>query len=200
MASDRAVIRISKVSYGSHPISKSRVPSFPSSHEFIHLQIGTLLLTTTEQEIQELRNGSDLSLAVACEDSNVRYVKALIIGPPGTPYEYGFFDFAIHFTSTYPTHPPKVTAKTTNGGRTRFNPNIYANGKVCLSILGTWRGESGENWSSAHGLESVLLSIQSLMASNPYENEPGFENARTEADMKSSEAYIAKVRGSGICG
>jgi len=42
-------------------------------------------------------------------------------------------------------------------------------------LSSTWRGESGEEWSSAQGLESVLLSIQSLMSANPYENEPGFE-------------------------
>jgi len=27
------------------------------------------------------------------------------------------------------------------GGSVRFNPNLYASGKVCLSILGTWSGE-----------------------------------------------------------
>lgn len=118
----------------------------------------------------------------------------MIIGPPGTPYEYGFFEFAVHFGPDYPGSAPKVAAKTTNGGRTRFNPNIYAAGKVCLSILGTWRGEAGENWSSAQCLESVLVSIQSLMSSNPYENEPGFEHATSETDLKSAEAYIAKVR------
>lgn len=83
---------------------------------------------------------------------------------------------------------------TTNGGRTRFNPNIYAGGKVCLSILGTWRGERGEEWSSAQGLESVLISIQSLMSANPYENEPGFEDAHSEGDKRAMAAYAAKIR------
>jgi len=32
----------------------------------------------------------------------------------------------------YPAKAPAVNAITTNGGRCRFNPNIYANGKVCL--------------------------------------------------------------------
>ncbi|CAF9936078.1 MAG: hypothetical protein HETSPECPRED_010003 [Heterodermia speciosa] len=94
----------------------------------------------------------------------------------------------------YPTSPPAVQAKTTNGGRTRFNPNIYAGGKVCLSILGTWRGEPGEEWSSAQGLESILLSIQSLMSSNPYENEPGFETANSSEDKKQQAQYVAKIR------
>lgn len=29
---------------------------------------------------------------------------------------------------------------TTGGGKVRFNPNLYNNGKVCLSLLGTWSG------------------------------------------------------------
>lgn len=137
---------------------------------------------------------TSLAIAVACQESDVRQVKALIIGPPQSPYEYGFFEFAIRFNSDYPLKPPKVDAKTTNGGRCRFNPNIYAQGKVCLSILGTWHGEKpGEEWSSAQGLESILWSIQSLMSNNPYENEPGYENAKTVDDKRMNDAYCAKA-------
>lgn len=57
----------------------------------------------------------------------------------------------------------------------------------------TWRGERGEEWSSAQGLESILISIQSLMSSNPYENEPGFEDAKTDLDKKNITNYVAKV-------
>jgi len=121
-------------------------------------------------------------------------VRALILGPPETPYEFGFFEFAVKFNKDYPTKPPSVTATTTNGGRTRFNPNVYAQGKVCLSILGTWRGERGEEWSSAQGLYSILISIQSLMSSNPYENEPGFEDAKSEYDKTNQANYVAKIR------
>jgi ubiquitin-conjugating enzyme E2 Z len=58
----------------------------------------------------------------------------------------------------------------------------------------TWRGERGEEWSSAQGLESILISIQSLMSSNPYENEPGFEDANSEYDKKNQSAYVDKIR------
>ena len=57
----------------------------------------------------------------------------------------------------------------------------------------TWRGERGEEWSSAQGLESILISIQSLMSPNPYENEPGFENANASEDKKAQAQYVAKV-------
>ncbi|KAK5093636.1 hypothetical protein LTR16_007508, partial [Cryomyces antarcticus] len=112
------------------------------------------------RELNDIRKGSDLSIAVAYRDMDVRHVKALIVGPPDTPYEFGFFEFDVRFPKEYPTKAPNVNATTTNGGRCRFNPNIYAQGKVCLSILGTWRGEPGEEWSTAQDLESILISIQ----------------------------------------
>ncbi|KAG6363336.1 hypothetical protein INS49_008433 [Diaporthe citri] len=145
-------------------------------------------------ELSDIQRNSDLSLAVACRDVDVRNVKALIIGPHETPYEFGFFEFTFKFNKDYPRKSPSVNAVTTNGGRCRFNPNIYAQGRVCLSILGTWRGERGEEWSSAQGLESILLSIQSLMSSNPYENEPGFEDANEAQDKKNQKDYVQKIR------
>lgn len=127
------------------------------------------------KDLADLQQTADLSLAIAYQDHDIRHVRALVIGPPDTPYEHGFFEFDVSFPSRYPMDPPKVRCITTDRGRTRFNPNIYACGKVCLSVLGTWHGEKGESWSCCQSLESVLVSIQSLMSANPYENEPGFE-------------------------
>ncbi|KAK6336314.1 hypothetical protein TWF696_001876 [Orbilia brochopaga] len=151
----------------------------------------TLRLT---RELADIQKSNDLSLAVACRDADIRNIKALIVGPPDTPYEFGFFEFTMKFPKEYPGKAPNVNAITTNGGRCRFNPNIYAGGKVCLSILGTWRGERGEEWSSAQGLESILISIQSLMSANPYENEPGYENANSQHHKDNQTAYALKIR------
>ena len=63
-------------------------------------------------------------------------VNILITGPFDTPYEGGFFHFYLRFPPTYPHDPPRVKFMTTGDGRVRFNPNLYRNGKVCLSILG----------------------------------------------------------------
>ncbi|KAK8141342.1 hypothetical protein G3M48_000235 [Beauveria asiatica] len=146
------------------------------------------------KELADIQRSSDLAIAVACRDVDVRNVKALIVGPHETPYEFGFYEFSIKFHKSYPSTAPNVQCVTTNGGRCRFNPNIYANGKVCLSILGTWRGERSEQWSSAQGMESILLSIQSLMSANPYENEPGFENGNSPEDKENQKAYVQKIR------
>ena len=79
------------------------------------------------------------------------FCRALIIGPADTPYANGCFLFDIFLPAEYPNTPPKVQFLTTGGGRVRFNPNLYDNGKVCLSLLGTWAGPS---WDAAH---STLL-------------------------------------------
>lgn len=78
-------------------------------------------------------------------------------------------------------------------GQVRFNPNLYANGKVCLSLLGTW---SGPGWQSTSTLLQVLISIQSLiMVDEPYFNEPGYESSRKSMHGKrASEEYNKAIR------
>lgn len=63
-------------------------------------------------------------------------MNVLVTGPSQTPYEKGFFHFFMRLPHNYPIQPPRVKFLTTGGGTVRFNPNLYANGKVCLSILG----------------------------------------------------------------
>jgi Ubiquitin-conjugating enzyme len=51
-------------------------------------------------------------------------------GPEGTPYFGGCFFFDVFFPSEYPEVPPLMMLETTGGGKARFNPNLYADGKV----------------------------------------------------------------------
>ena len=57
----------------------------------------------------------------------------------------GFSFFDAFFPSAYPACAPKVRFKTTGGGRARMNPNLYKDGKVCLSLLGTWSAREGRD-------------------------------------------------------
>uniref|UniRef100_A0A0D6QRL6 UBC core domain-containing protein n=1 Tax=Araucaria cunninghamii TaxID=56994 RepID=A0A0D6QRL6_ARACU len=115
------------------------------------------------------------SIHVRVDHERVDLLKALIVGPKGTPYQNGVFIFDIYLPPDYPQVPPKVTFLTTGGGKVRFNPNLYHDGKVCLSLLGTWDGPSWQPWKST--LLQVLVSIQSLIfVADPYYNEPGFEH------------------------
>jgi ubiquitin-conjugating enzyme E2 Z len=115
---------------------------------------------------------------VVPDDNRANRCHAIILGPSSTPYEHGYFHFIMDFPNLYPHEPPKVTLQTTDGGKFRPNPNLYSCGRVCLSILGTWAGPS---WTPALTIGSILLSIQSIMNSTPYHNEPGFEDINVGA-------------------
>jgi len=86
-----------------------------------------------------------------------------------TPYYCGNYLFSIEFPSNHPYSPPKVTYLT-NNGNTRFHPNLYRSGKVCLSLLNTWKGEQ---WTSCNTLSSVLLNLTTLFTTEPFLHEPG---------------------------
>jgi len=103
---------------------------------------------------------------------------AMIIGPPDTPYEHGFYLFEFHFTADYPYSPPKLKFLTQDG-ETRFNPNFYRNGKVCLSLLNTWRGEQ---WTSCQNISSILLTLITVFNNTPLLNEPGISKKHPDYD------------------
>ena len=107
---------------------------------------------------------------------------ALIFATHNTPYDSGCFQFDICLPPTYPKKPPLVNIMTTGNGTVRFSPNLYSNGKVCLSLLGTWRGDNvSQNWSpKTSNIWQVLVSIQSCILGSefPYFDEPGCENLR----------------------
>jgi len=104
------------------------------------------------------------------DDENILKGYALIVGPENTPYAYGFYLFKVDYPSDYPTNPPKFTFLT-NADNIRMNPNLYRNGKVCISILNTWRGEA---WSSSQTLKTVLLTLLTIFNEKPLLNEPGY--------------------------
>ena len=114
------------------------------------------------------------------DSDDLFHLYALIIGPKDTPYENGFFFFDLTFPKNYPFKSPHVEF-ITGDGYTRFNPNLYRKGKVCLSILGTW---SGPSWTSSQNLSTVLLSIQSLLNEHPIVNEPGWEKYKNTSKSK----------------
>jgi ubiquitin-conjugating enzyme E2 Z len=108
-------------------------------------------------------------------ETNIMEGHALIFGPADTIYQHGVYLFHFKFPSNYPFSPPKVTYLT-NDGKIRFHPNLYRNGKVCLSLLNTWKGET---WTSCQNINTILLTLVTLFHNKSLLNEPGIkENHR----------------------
>ena len=76
-------------------------------------------------------------------------------GPPDTLYDGEKFSLSFQFNARYPFDSPIVLFV---GDNIPIHPHVYSNGHICLSIL-------TEGWSPALSVESVCLSIMSMLAS-----------------------------------
>lgn len=132
----------------------------------------------------------------AHDDEDMMKGYALIIGPEDTPYFGGNFFFEFHYPKDYPHSPPHVLY-CTNGEMIRFNPNLYCNGKVCISVLNTWKGEQ---WTSCQTISTILLTLCTLLSKDPLLNEPGvtkshadFNNYTKIVEFKTIDIAILKM-------
>lgn len=122
-----------------------------------------------------------------CEiNDDLMDLRGLLFGPEDTPFEGGFFYFSI-IPEDYPNSPPKVKFLTPYSSTCRIHPNLYACGKVCLSILGTW---GQKEWSPLLTFEKILLTIQGLLDNNPLSHEPSFETIKGQK----AEEYTVQSR------
>lgn len=106
-------------------------------------------------------------------------MSVMIAGPEHTPYEDGMFLFDIQLGKNYPRSPP--SCHYISFCADRLNPNLYEDGKVCVSLLGTWAGRGSEVWGPSSTLLQVIVSIQGLiLVPEPYFNEAGYEKQKGE--------------------
>ena len=115
------------------------------------------------QETVTLSNSLPVSFSstvfARCDEERLDVMKVLITGPQDTPYANGCFEFDVFFPSDYPDSPPLINLQTTGNQTHRFNPNLYHDGKVCLSILNTWHGRPEERW---NGQTSSFLQVRMI--------------------------------------
>jgi ubiquitin-protein ligase len=113
------------------------------------------------------------SIWIRFDEDTPQFMRALMTAPDGTPYSGGLFCFDIWVPNDYPLRPPHMTLLTTGRGSIRFGPNLYADGTICLSLLGSWNGPQWNPLSS--NLFQLLVSVQSLIlgVEQPYYLEPG---------------------------
>ena len=123
------------------------------------------------------------------DDTDMLKGYALIIGPSDTPYFGGNYFFEFIYPTDYPHSPPKVKY-CTNGNCIRFNPNLYICGKVCISLLNTWRGEQ---WTSCQTISTVLLTLCTLLCNDPLLNEPGVVKEHIDMNNYNEIIYFSNI-------
>lgn len=129
------------------------------------------------KDIKEVHADADLAAqGIHYEHNMDNFMEghAMLVGPADTPYANGLFFFHFKYPEDYPYAPPvlKFLSRSVNN-RVRINPNLYIEGKVCLSVLNTWEGEP---WSACQSIRSVLLTLVTVLNDKPLMNEPGIQD------------------------
>ncbi|KAK7113797.1 (E3-independent) E2 ubiquitin-conjugating enzyme-like [Littorina saxatilis] len=147
-------------------IAKTCLPSNPKTFQ-----------SALRKELKLLKSSLPDGIIIKGFEDRMDLFSVLIDGPSDTPYEDGVFLFDIMLPHDYPINPPLFHYLSYCSDR--LNPNLYADGKVCVSLLGTWSGKGMEVWTQNSNLLQVLVSIQGLiLVDEPYYNEAGYEKQR----------------------
>ncbi|KAH9386232.1 ubiquitin-conjugating enzyme E2 R [Nematocida major] len=128
-------------------------------------------------------------------DGDVEYFKKweiTIYGFKDTIYEGYVLKADIYFPTDYPLSPPRVMFTTK-----MYHPNIYNDGRVCISILHTAQTDplSGEldteQWTPVLSVRTILLSIM-LLLNEPNPDSPANLDASLHfrRDRKDYEEYV----------
>jgi len=143
-----------------------------------------LLLARQLKELQ--RKPVEGFSAGLVDEANLFLWEVCVIGPAETPYEGGLFRGRLEFPTNYPLMPPKLTFTTSI-----WHPNIYKDGRVCISILHPpGEDENGcesaaERWLPVHTITTIMVSVISLLSS-PNDSSPANVEAavhwRTDKD------------------
>jgi ubiquitin-conjugating enzyme E2 G1 len=148
-----------------------------------------------KKQLQDLMKSTDLGFSVGLVDDNDFYKWTVCFtGPEDTLYEGGFFKAILTFPDDFPQNPPEMKFITE-----MWHPNIYQDGRVCISILhppGTDRfneqESAEERWRPVLGVEQILVSVVSML------NEPNCDSpANIDASVQfrdHKEDYKKKVR------
>ncbi|KAG9103116.1 hypothetical protein FRC06_000178 [Ceratobasidium sp. 370] len=145
------------------------LPSAPLDHAYYATKSSSAqppksFLTRLAKEYKVLASSLPNTILVRAYEDRSDLLRCLIIGPQNTPYEDAPFVIDWFLDSSFPQTPPQAHFLSWTNGNGRVNPNLYEEGKVCLSILGTWSGDKNESWSAARSsLLQALVSIQGLV-------------------------------------
>lgn len=132
------------------------------------------------------------SFHIELDDDNIfLWNVAMMVLNKESVYHGGYFKGQMRFPPDFPFSPP--TFRFTPA---LYHPNVYRDGRLCISILHqggdpTSDEPDSETWSPAQTVESVLISIISLLE-DPNVNSPANIDASVEL-RKNPDAYKKKV-------
>lgn len=146
-----------------------------------------------QNQFKKIQSEPVEGVALELHEENLFEWKVYIEGPAGTDYAGGIFQLLMKFPQDYPMSPPTVTFVSDF-----WHPNVYPDGKVCISILhppgvDEMSGElPEERWLPTQTVATILLSIISLLSA-PNTGSPANVDASVQW-RKDTEGYRQRVQ------
>ncbi|KZF25308.1 hypothetical protein L228DRAFT_244114 [Xylona heveae TC161] len=171
----------------------------PAGHHFIGNMpdLTSNLMRRIRKEHKILEKSLPEGIYVRTWESRLDIIRVLILGPRNTPYELAPFVIDFQFGNSFPSSPPAAFFHSWTAGMGRVNPNLYEDGKICLSLLGTWPADAkNESWSPQRSsMLQILVSLMGLvLVKEPFYNEAGFDIlVGSEDSQVSSNHYTERA-------
>ncbi|KAL4980740.1 hypothetical protein BDW66DRAFT_124684 [Aspergillus desertorum] len=172
----------------------------PVDHHFInqnHSGSSMERMKRIRKEFGILESSLPPGIFVRSWESRMDLLRIMLIGAESTPYEHAPYVIDMHFPLDFPTSPPSTFFHSWGAGQGSINPNLSEDGKICLSLLGTWpTRDLDERWSPAKStVLQLLVSILGLiLVKDPFYNEAGYEGLAAEGRrVIESSQYTEKV-------
>ncbi|KAK0665610.1 ubiquitin-conjugating enzyme E2 15 [Cercophora samala] len=195
---------------GEHPRGTPPCPTSSSTRHHHHHHYITDTMSSVSsvaaaallrRQLKLMQTDKDIP-GISCglvSDSNIfEWEVMLMISDECKYYGGGNFRAILTFPPTYPLMPPKLVFQSP----IPFHPNIYPDGRLCISILHppeediSGYEKASERWSPVQSPESILLSVISLFE-DPNDESPANLDAavllREEREGKSKE-FRKRVR------
>ena len=140
-------------------------------------------LQAIRRQFVQLSKGLPQGTAAVSFEGTSMACRLVIMGPPGTPFAYVPWVFDVFMGADFPQEPPQLHYHSYVGQK--MGPNLYPEGKVCLSLLGTWHAqEESEGWDpQASTLLQLVVSLQGIILTElPFFMEAGYDRLQGTAD------------------
>lgn len=167
---------------------------FPFNTKKMDSNLSKTAIRRLQAEQKKTRQeGMECGFFAAPQDQQYNLWDVFIKGSDDSLYENTVMHAQLRFPFDYPIQPPKMKFLTS-----MFHPNIYPDGKVCISILHvadddpTSYEKADEKWTPVQSIRTIVLSVTSLL-NEPNCNSPANVDA-SKLFNENNEQYNKKVR------
>jgi ubiquitin-conjugating enzyme E2 G1 len=135
-----------------------------------------------QNEFKQYLKEPSTHYSLSPDNTNFLKWNIILLGPPETIFEGGSFRCQLEFTKDYPNKPPKFRFIDD-----LYHPNIYSDGRVCMSILHEGIDVYGyedisERWNPSHSVNSILMSLLLILTNPNFESPANIDASKLWRD------------------